>query len=110
MLTTGMLISGKISVGVRRTTTGVRIRISSAITTNVYGLRSANATIHIDYSLGRPGETHPGQTLPLQPPRLVAAPAVASIKANRCETVRIGFIFDKVGVVMPRLATAANNA
>ena len=42
-------MSGKISVGVRRTTTGVRIRISSAITTKVYGLRRANATIHIEY-------------------------------------------------------------
>ena len=51
MLTTGMLISGKMSVGVRSTTTGVRIRIRSAITMNVYGLRNASATIHIDYSL-----------------------------------------------------------
>src|SRR5258708_429091 len=92
MLMTGISMSGKMSVGVRRTTTGVRIRISSAITMNVYGLRSAKATIHIDYSLG-----HPGETLPLQPPRWVAAPAEASIEANRCETVRIAFIFDKVG-------------
>ncbi len=51
MLTTGMLISGKMSVGVRRTTTGVRSTINSAMTTNVYGLRNANATIHIDNSL-----------------------------------------------------------
>jgi len=51
MLTTGILISGKMSVGVRRTTTGVRIRIRSAITTNVYGLRNAKATIHIENSL-----------------------------------------------------------
>src|SRR5882757_11035768 len=50
MLTTGLLISGKMSVGVRNATTGVRMRISSAITTNVYGLRNARATIHIDDS------------------------------------------------------------
>src|SRR3981081_1603241 len=87
-----MLMSVKMSVGVRSPTTGVRIRISSAITTNVYGLRNAKATIHIDYSLG-----HPGENLRLQPPRWVAAQAEASIEANRCETVRIGFIFDKVG-------------
>jgi len=41
-------MSGKISVGVRRTTTGVKSKIKSAITMNVYGLRNASATIHID--------------------------------------------------------------
>ena len=30
-----MSISGKMSVGIRKTVTGVRIRMSSAITTNV---------------------------------------------------------------------------
>ena len=35
-------------MGVRRTTTGVRSKINSAITMNVYGLRNARATIHID--------------------------------------------------------------
>src|ERR1035441_2627453 len=44
---TGILISGKISVGVRRITTGARIRISSATTINVYGRLRASRTIHI---------------------------------------------------------------
>src|SRR5438034_5453702 len=50
---TGMSISGKMSVGVRTTTTGVRSRISRAITTKVYGRRSAKATIHISFDLVR---------------------------------------------------------
>src|ERR1700704_642850 len=89
MLMTGILISGKISVGVRRTTTGVRIRISSAITIKVYGLRNAKATIHIEYALRLPGEGPPLRT--------GSGNAKYSIKVNRCETVRIGFIFDNVG-------------
>src|SRR5229473_557104 len=47
ILITAMLISGKISTGVRKMVMGVRMMMSSAITTNVYGRRSANATIHI---------------------------------------------------------------
>src|SRR5882762_196591 len=43
-----MLMSGKMSTGVRINTTGVSRIIASAITTNVYGLRSANRTIHIE--------------------------------------------------------------
>jgi hypothetical protein len=54
---TGMFISGKMSVGVRRTTTGVKIKISKAITMKVYGLRSAKATIHIYDSLNFLWET-----------------------------------------------------
>src|SRR5882724_8758163 len=46
-LMTGILISGKISVGVRSKTTGVSRMITSAITINVYGLCSAKRTIHI---------------------------------------------------------------
>src|SRR5271165_3846458 len=45
---TGILISGKISVGVRRSTTGVSSTITRAMTMNVYGLASANRTIHIE--------------------------------------------------------------
>ena len=48
---TGMLISGKMSVGVRINATGVSKMMTSAITTNVYGLRSANRTIHIKFCL-----------------------------------------------------------
>src|SRR5216683_4625795 len=44
---TGMLISGKMSVGVRSKTTGVRRMITRAITINVYGRCSAKRTIHI---------------------------------------------------------------
>src|SRR3984957_6841054 len=51
MLITGMSISGKISVGGRRMTMGLRIRINSAITTKVYGLRKGRATIHMTYSV-----------------------------------------------------------
>src|SRR6266576_4264843 len=49
MVTTGMLISGKMSVGVRISTSGVTRIMASASTTKVYGLRSANRTIHITY-------------------------------------------------------------
>src|SRR6266853_4579556 len=87
MLMTGILMSGKISVGVRRTTTGVRIRISSAITTKVYGLRSANAAIHIEYCPQLPWG---------KPAAANSAARHYSIEVDRCETVRIGFIFDKV--------------
>src|SRR5262249_816199 len=44
---TGMLIAGKMSVGVRVITTGLAIRISSARTTKVYGRSRATRTIHI---------------------------------------------------------------
>src|ERR1700731_76971 len=48
---TGMLISGKMSTGVRSSTTGNSRMMASAITTKVYGLRSANRTIHINSCL-----------------------------------------------------------
>src|SRR6267142_3699537 len=44
---TGMSTLGKISVGVRRMTTGLRMRIKSARTMNVYGRLRATLTIHI---------------------------------------------------------------
>ena len=44
---TGMSTSGKMSVGIRRMATTPRSAISIAITTNVYGRRSASRTIHI---------------------------------------------------------------
>jgi hypothetical protein len=40
-------MSGKMSVGVRRMTTGAARRINSARTINVYGLLRASLTIHI---------------------------------------------------------------
>src|SRR5580698_724888 len=52
MLTTGILMDGKISVGVRRSTNGVRSRISSEATTKVKGRRRASKTIHIISDLG----------------------------------------------------------
>ena len=45
--TTGILIFGKISVGVRMIMTGLASRISSARTIKVYGRLSATLTIHI---------------------------------------------------------------
>src|ERR1700723_578548 len=46
-LITGMLMSGKISVGVRSKTSGVNRMITMAITMKVYGLDNASLTIHI---------------------------------------------------------------
>ena len=45
--TTGILMLGKMSVGVREITTGLASRINSARTINVYGRLSASLTIHI---------------------------------------------------------------
>jgi hypothetical protein len=47
MLTTGMFIFGKISVGVRKIESTPITRMRIAITTNVYGRRNASLTIHI---------------------------------------------------------------
>src|ERR1700758_4876487 len=47
MLITGMLMSGKMSVGVRNSTSGVSSTITSANTINVYGLFRAKRTTHI---------------------------------------------------------------
>ena len=44
---TGMLIFGKISVGVRRITTGLKTKINMAKTMKVYGRSRATLTIHI---------------------------------------------------------------
>src|SRR5215470_16385138 len=44
---TGILMFGKMSVGVRKSTIGVRRMMTSAITINVYGLWRAKRTIHI---------------------------------------------------------------
>src|SRR5260370_20457976 len=52
MLTTGMLMFGKMSVGVRKMESVPRIKIRIAITTNVYGRFSATLTIHIIYPSG----------------------------------------------------------
>src|SRR2546430_6529721 len=46
-LTTGMLIAGKMSIGMETTETIPSTAINSARTTNVYGRRSASRTIHI---------------------------------------------------------------
>ena len=44
---TGMLMFGKISVGVRKIMTGLRTKMSTARTMKVYGRSSATRTIHI---------------------------------------------------------------
>src|SRR5579864_3033479 len=48
MLTTGMLILGKMSVGVRKISRTPIARMRMAMTTNVYGRRNASRTIHIE--------------------------------------------------------------
>src|ERR1700732_2007735 len=48
MLTTGTLMDGKMSTGVRTIITGAARNSSSARTTKVYGRESAMRTIHID--------------------------------------------------------------
>ena len=50
----GMLMSGKMSVGVRRIVSGVRRIITSAITINVYGRLRAKETIHMGGKLQIP--------------------------------------------------------
>src|SRR5271154_6070262 len=47
-LTTGMLMFGKISVGVRMIASGPRMNKSTATTMNVYGRLKASLTIHIN--------------------------------------------------------------
>src|SRR5215468_6358009 len=56
MLMTGMSMSGKMSVGVRKITMGLRMSNTKAITMNVYGRRRARATIHIGQYTGRKTE------------------------------------------------------
>src|SRR5882762_7335513 len=51
MLTTGMLMFGNISVGVRTIASVPMMRMSMATTTNVYGLRRASRTIHMNHSI-----------------------------------------------------------
>src|SRR4051812_47513707 len=46
--TTGMLMLGKMSVGVREIITGLRMKMSSASTTKVYGRSRASLTIHME--------------------------------------------------------------
>src|SRR6185369_10492800 len=65
---TGISMLGKMSVGVRRITTGAAMRIRSARTINVYGRFSATLTIHI-IKLGAsfPQKTHYCPTFNLIP-------------------------------------------
>ena len=59
MATTGILMFGKMSVGVLMITTGLMIRIRSAMMMNVYGRSSANFTIHTSrrpFHMPRPSE------------------------------------------------------
>src|SRR6266850_5337902 len=51
MLTTGMSMLGKMSVGVRAIASVPRIKIRTANTAIVYGRLSASLTIHINYVL-----------------------------------------------------------
>src|SRR5260370_39128502 len=52
MLTTGMLMFGKMSFGVRKMDSVPRIKIRIASTTNVYGRFSSTLTIHIIQPFG----------------------------------------------------------
>jgi hypothetical protein len=56
------LILGKISVGVLKMTTGLRIRMSSAKTINVYGRFRAILTIHILFPRLHPGVQRAAET------------------------------------------------
>src|ERR1700730_14140924 len=56
MLTTGMLMFGKMSVGVRKIESVPRIKIRIASTTNVYGRLSATLTIHMIHALILPSD------------------------------------------------------
>src|SRR6267143_2539168 len=49
MLTTGILMFGKISVGVRTIASAPMMRMSMDTTTKVYGRRNASRTIHIQF-------------------------------------------------------------
>src|ERR1700722_2968136 len=83
-LTTGMLMLGKMSVGVRRIERTPMTKIRMDITTKVYGLRNASRTIHICIPLSllnllgfRLASSHrllllgkPGQRIPNQPQNL----------------------------------------
>src|ERR1700730_3914222 len=51
MLTTGMLMFGKMSVGVRNIASVPRIKVRIASTTKVYGRLSATLTIHMIHAL-----------------------------------------------------------
>src|ERR1700680_1028721 len=51
MLTTGISMVGKISVGVRTIASPPKIKMSMDATTNVWGRRNASRTIHIESSL-----------------------------------------------------------
>src|ERR1700737_5419782 len=50
MLTTGILMFGKMSVGVRKIASVPRIKIKIASTMNVYGRFSATLTIHMTHA------------------------------------------------------------
>src|ERR1700730_10202266 len=61
---TGMLMVGKMSVGVRAMTTGLTMRIRRARTMKVYGRSSAILTIHMAEASGRGGPAHGEAILP----------------------------------------------
>src|SRR6516164_3432249 len=66
-----MLISGKMSVGVRSRTTGVSRTMTSAITIKVYGRCSAKRTIHIlVFEFLQPGKTRVPD-LPMAAPQIL---------------------------------------
>jgi len=81
MLTTGMFDFREDIRGSAQCDYWVRIRIAVPITTNVYGLRNARATIHIDDSLKFLYEAGPG----------TRKSADSACEVFGCETVRIGF-------------------
>src|SRR5580704_8780979 len=65
MLTTGMLMFGKMSVGVRTIESPPMIRMSMDTTTKVYGRLSASLTIHIIHPSGLAGSISQIDLLPV---------------------------------------------
>src|ERR1700674_3220090 len=71
MLITGILIFGKMSVGVRTIESGPSMRINMARTTKVYGLCSASRTIHMIHSIApAPSEGSRNKTCAMKHPVL----------------------------------------
>jgi len=86
-LTTGMLMAGKISVGVRNSTNGVRSSSSNEATTKVYGRRRASRTIHITSSLVEcQREVHRIQK------RLIAAWFAQEVHRAKVQRLQAGFL------------------
>src|SRR5882762_8781732 len=93
MLTTGILMLGKMSVGVRKTESVPRSKIRIASTTNVYGRFSATLTIHMISDLqsfcpARPDGSQPNRLHGLCLGVLVSRVEISRSAAGGTATVR----------------------